>query len=207
LCAAAAILPARSSVAEALPNLGANIKQSSVSGLSSGAFMAVQIEVAHSGDIVGSGIVAGGPYACAESASAQAFPFWPTAVAQNAAQALYRCMKTDWGAPDPAASVKRAKELAAAGDIDPLDDVKDDNVYLFSGNEEATVTRPVVEAAKRFFERSASSAATSPSSRDKAATPSLPRRAVLPAAFRPRLTSATATTTRPRRSSPGSTAR
>ena len=129
-----------------------DIKQSSVSGLSSGAFMAVQIEVAHGSDIVGAGIVAGGPYACAESASAQAFPFWPTAVAQNAAQALYRCMKTDWGAPDPAASVKRAKELAAAGDIDPLDDVKDDNVYLFSGNEDATVTRPVVEAAKRFFE-------------------------------------------------------
>jgi poly(3-hydroxybutyrate) depolymerase len=152
LCAAAAVLPARSSVAESLPNLGASIKQSSVSGLSSGAFMAVQIEVAHGSDIVGAGIVAGGPYACAESASAQAFPFWPTAVAQNAAQALYRCMKTDWGAPDPAASVKRAKELAAAGDIDPLDDVKDDNVYLFSGNEDATVTRPVVEAAKRFFE-------------------------------------------------------
>ncbi|HKA99650.1 MAG TPA: poly(3-hydroxybutyrate) depolymerase, partial [Methyloceanibacter sp.] len=152
LCAAAGFLPARSSVAESLPNLGANIKQSSVSGLSSGAFMAVQIEVAHSSDIVGAGIVAGGPFACAESASAQAFPFWPTAVAQNAAQALYRCMKTDWGAPDLAASVKRAKELAVAGDIDPIDDVKDDNVYLFSGNEDATVTRPVVEAAKRFFE-------------------------------------------------------
>ena len=103
LCAAAGFLPARSSVAESLPNLGANIKQSSVSGLSSGAFMAVQIEVAHGSDIVGAGIVAGGPFACAESASAQAFPFWPTAVAQNAAQALYRCMKTDWGEPDPAA--------------------------------------------------------------------------------------------------------
>jgi poly(3-hydroxybutyrate) depolymerase len=152
LCSAAAVDPARSLVAEALPSLGASIKQSSVSGLSSGAFMAVQLEVAHASDIVGAGIVAGGPYACAESASAQAFPFWPTAVAQNAAQAPYRCMKTDWGAPDPAASVKRAKELAAAGDIDPLDDVKDDNVYLFSGDEDATVTRPVVEAAKRFFE-------------------------------------------------------
>jgi len=42
-------------------------------------------------------------------------------------------MKTDWGEPDPAASVKRAKELAAAGDIDPLDDLKDDNVYSSPG--------------------------------------------------------------------------
>src|SRR5262245_28910955 len=65
LCAAAGFLPARSSVAESLPNLGANIKQSSVSGLSSGAFT-VQIEVAHASDIVGVGIVAGGPFACAE---------------------------------------------------------------------------------------------------------------------------------------------
>ncbi len=152
LCAAAGPTPTRSFTAEALPNLGAAINQSSVSGLSSGAFMAVQIEVAHASDIVGAGIVAGGPFACAESASAQAFPFWPTAVAQNAAQALYRCMKTDWGEPDPAASVKRAKELAEAGDIDPLSDLKDDNVYLFSGNKDETVTRPVVLAAARFFE-------------------------------------------------------
>jgi len=70
LYAAAGFLPARSSVAESLLKLGANIKQSSVSGLSSGAFMAVQIEVAHASDIVGAGIVAGGPFACAESASA-----------------------------------------------------------------------------------------------------------------------------------------
>ena len=32
-------------------------------------------------------------------------------------------------------SAKRAKELAEAGEIDPLDGLKADNVYLFSGNE------------------------------------------------------------------------
>lgn len=153
LATAAWLEPARSLAIEGLPSLGANIKQSSVSGLSSGAFMAVQLEVAHATDIMGAGVVAGGPFACAESAAAQAFPFWPTAVAQNAAQALYRCMKTEWGEPDPEASVKRAKELAASGDIDPLSDLKDDNVYLFSGNQDETVERPVVEAARRFFEQ------------------------------------------------------
>lgn len=150
-CAAAGLLSTPSLAAEALPKLGANLTQSSVSGLSSGAFMAVQIQVAHASDIVGAGIVAGGPFACAESAASQAFPFWPTAVAQNAAQGLYRCMKTDWGEPDPAASVSRAKELAEAGAIDPLADLAGDNVYLFSGNEDQTVTRPVVRAAARFY--------------------------------------------------------
>ena len=74
----------RALAAEALPKLGADLAATSVSGLSSGAFMAGQIEVAHSKDIVGAGIVAGGPYACAESPRAGIFPFWPTAVAQNA---------------------------------------------------------------------------------------------------------------------------
>ncbi len=137
--------------ADELPKLGANLAESSVSGLSSGAFMAVQIQVAHSKDIVGAGIIAGGPFACAESAGSRAFPFWPTAVAQNAVQALYRCMKTDWGDPDPAASAARVKELAEAGAIDPVSDLADDNVYLFSGNDDETVTRPVVRAAVSFY--------------------------------------------------------
>ena len=53
--------------AEQLPALGADLSATSVSGLSSGAYMAGQIEVAHSSQIVGAGIVAGGPFACAET--------------------------------------------------------------------------------------------------------------------------------------------
>ena len=53
--------------AEELPPLGVTLSATSVSGLSSGAYMAGQIEVAHSKDIVGAGIVAGGPSACAET--------------------------------------------------------------------------------------------------------------------------------------------
>jgi poly(3-hydroxybutyrate) depolymerase len=149
---AGSILALRPAFADdVLPKLGADLAQSSVSGLSSGAFMAVQIEVAHAKNIVGAGIVAGGPFACAQSAAGEAFPFWPTAVAENAAQALYRCMQTDWGPPDPAASVKRAKDLAEEGAIDPIADVADDRVYLFSGNEDQTVARSVVQAAEGFY--------------------------------------------------------
>jgi len=84
--------PSRAS--EQLPALGADIAETSVSGLSSGAYMAGQIEVAHSSQIVGAGIVAGGPFACAETEASKLVPFWPMAVAQNAQQALYKCMKT-----------------------------------------------------------------------------------------------------------------
>ncbi len=58
---------------------------------------------------------------------------------QNASQAANECMQVDWGAPDADALAKRAKELADAGKIDPLDGLADDKVYLFSGNEDQTV--------------------------------------------------------------------
>ncbi len=96
-----AALATETRAAEELPKLGADLAATSVSGLSSGAYMAGQIQVAHAKDIVGAGIVAGGPYACAESPASRIFPFWPTAVAQNGTQALYQCMKTSLGEPDP----------------------------------------------------------------------------------------------------------
>ena len=40
--------------------------QVSVSGLSSGAFMAVQFEVAFSRTVTGAGVIAGGPYYCSQ---------------------------------------------------------------------------------------------------------------------------------------------
>ncbi|HUU66903.1 MAG TPA: PHB depolymerase family esterase [Methyloceanibacter sp.] len=152
LLAGISIGAASSSAAEALPQLGTELGASSVSGLSSGAYMAGQIEVAHAKDIVGAGIVAGGPFACAETVASRAFPYWPTAVGQNAMQALNSCMKTTMGPPNPDDLAERAKALATDGVIDPLAALASHNVYLFSGNDDQTVTRPVVEAAKRFYE-------------------------------------------------------
>ena len=137
--------------AEELPKLGIALPQTSVSGLSSGAYMAGQLEIAHSKDIVGAGIVAGGPFACAETESSRLFPYGPVVMWQNATQAVNACMKDSWGAPDADRLAKRAKELADEGKIDPLSGLADDKVYLFSGNEDQTVVRPVVEAAKRFY--------------------------------------------------------
>jgi poly(3-hydroxybutyrate) depolymerase len=147
LCVAAAA----SAATEELPKLGVTLPASSVSGLSSGAYMAGQIQLAHSKDIIGAGIVAGGPFACAETASSQLFPYWPIVIWQNASQATNACMKVSWGVPDAEKLAKRAKELAAEGKIDALSGLADDKVYLFSGNEDQTVQRPVVEAAKRFY--------------------------------------------------------
>lgn len=138
--------------ADALPKLGAALSQTSISGLSSGAFMAGQLEIAHSENIVGAGIVAGGPFACAESASARLFPYWATGVAQNAIQAAQSCMKTTLGEPEPEKLLARARDLAEDGDIDPLSALAKHNIYLYSGDKDSTVSRPVVAAAKNFYE-------------------------------------------------------
>ena len=134
-----------------MPKLGADIAATSVSGLSSGAFMAVQIEVAHSKDIKAPASWPEAPYACAETEASRLVPFWPSAVLQNAQQALNQCMQTTSGTPDAKKLAKRAEELAKDDKIDPLAGLTDDNVYLFSGNEDQTVTRPVVEAAAAFL--------------------------------------------------------
>ncbi len=143
--------PGRATAAEALPQLGIELDKTSVSGLSSGAYMAGQIEVAHSKDIVGAGIVGGGPFACAETEASQLFPYWPIVMWQNATQAANECMQVSWGTPDAAKLAAHAKQLADDGKIDSLPGLADDKIYLFSGNEDQTVLRGVVEAAKRFY--------------------------------------------------------
>ena len=59
---------------EALPQLGIDVKQTSASGLSAGAYMAGQLQVAHSSQIIGAALVAGGPYGCAETNSGGVLP-------------------------------------------------------------------------------------------------------------------------------------
>lgn len=144
-------LPLGPSAAAELPRLGIKLNETSVSGFSSGAYMAGQLQVAHSKDIVGAGIVAGGPFACAETDAAKLFAYWPVVIWQNATRAANLCMKVAWGTPDPGKLVGRAKELAAADDIDALEGLADDKVYLFSGEQDATVRREVVIAAKDFY--------------------------------------------------------
>ena len=85
--------------AEPLPRLNVDLLQTTVSGLSSGAYMAGQFHVAFSGEVVGAGIVAGGPYGCAEG---------------RLLTALRRCMSTGLGEPDPI-PVRRGKGSGEVG--------------------------------------------------------------------------------------------
>jgi poly(3-hydroxybutyrate) depolymerase len=120
----------------ALPALAADPNATSVSGLSSGAFMAVQYQVAYSSSVVGAGVVAGGPYYCAAGSLLNAavcmgqVPFLP---------------------PNPALMLLSAEGFASAGQIDPLSSLKNNRIYVFSGTKDTVVYQQAVDATVAFF--------------------------------------------------------
>jgi poly(3-hydroxybutyrate) depolymerase len=126
-----------SGAAERLPGFAAE-PAVTVSGVSSGAFMAVQFHVAHSATVRGAGAIAGGPYDCAQGS------LWT---------ALASCMDPGpWSSvPQPALLAGIARSFAAAGTIDPLERLAGAKVWLFSGTRDETVSPEVVEALRRFY--------------------------------------------------------
>lgn len=127
-----------------LPGFGADIKKTSVSGLSSGAFMTSQLYVVFSDIMVGAGIIAGGPYLCAKS--------WAgNSLLENATTTCMNPLTPSVG-PNTPRLVELTKALAASGDIDPVDNLKDDHLYIFSGKSDKTVTTTVVDQTEAYFE-------------------------------------------------------
>ncbi len=149
-----ALAPGCGPNAQKLPALNADLSQTSVSGLSSGGYMAGQFHVAHSATVIGAAILAAGPYGCAESAGAEAFPFFPAAAAYNLVQAQNGCMAdrlSGVGVLSPERLLRLASALAKDGKIDPLSGLKHAKVYLYTGADDRTVAKTVVEAARNFY--------------------------------------------------------
>lgn len=95
-----------------------------VSGLSSGAYMAQQFHMAYSGVVSGAGIIAGGPYFCAKN---------------QILDALNRCMKTSLGVPRGDESLKEAQRAEGAGEIDSLNNLLHAKIFVLAGTEDKTV--------------------------------------------------------------------
>ena len=138
---------------EKLPALGAKLDATSVSGVSSGAYMAGQFQFAHSRLVVGAAIVAGGPYGCAESIFADVMP-GPGTAFLNLGKAINGCMLDAlkaFGIPNPQQLAAKARRLADQDRIDPIERVVASRVYLFSGKEDRTVVPAIVESAAQFY--------------------------------------------------------
>lgn len=132
------LLPAVVSATQPLPGLGTSTDDVTVSGISSGAYMAVQFQVAYSGIVRGAGIVAGGPYDCARG---------------SVRRALGNCMAPSGEAQPPTAdeTLRAVNQFAAADRIDPAAKLRDDRVWLLTGGNDRTVLPAVMDALDAFY--------------------------------------------------------
>jgi poly(3-hydroxybutyrate) depolymerase len=124
--------------AEKLPALHADPTQISVSGISSGGYMAVQFHVAYSANVAGAGVVAGGPYYCAKN---------------KASIAIKNCMQPDAEAPVTPVEelVTFTRTVEQTGAIDATTNLKNSKVWLFSGRKDELVKQPVMTALHRYY--------------------------------------------------------
>ena len=148
---------------KSLPSLNALPNQTSISGLSSGAFMSAQFHIAYSESLVGAGIVAGGPWNCAQTNPAFTLmpvysavsscmnPCDPMPPFNNAAVTGVSCPAGEPKYPDPEYLYTLATSSEAVGLIDSLENVADDKIYLFSGHSDQTVQTGVVDSAVAFY--------------------------------------------------------
>ena len=111
-----------------LPALGASASVT-VSGLSAGGYMAGQYQVAFSSSVSGAGIVAAGPWGCAQG---------------SINRAIGDCISS--AALDIEPLTANASVLAANSAIDPLTDLADDRVLLFHGASDLIVSDGVGDA-------------------------------------------------------------
>jgi poly(3-hydroxybutyrate) depolymerase len=119
-----------------LPQLAIDPAEVSVSGLSSGGYMAVQMHVAYSATFKrGAGIVAGGPYYCAEG---------------SIVNATGRCMTHAGGIPVNHL-VNLTRNWATSGQIDPVSALTGSRVYLFSGTLDNTVRPAVMDDLQTYY--------------------------------------------------------
>ena len=98
--------------------------------------MAVQFDVAYSSIVKGAGVVAGGPYFCSE----------------GTLSGLDRCMKAT-SPIDVPHLVQITKELATQGAIDPVENLKRQRIWIFSGALDTVVRPPAAKATEGFFKK------------------------------------------------------
>ncbi len=124
-------LPAAATVS--LPAYNVDISQTTVSGISSGGYMTTQFAVAHSAIVKGVGIVAGGPYDCANG---------------SVSQATGDCMS---GSPGAANSINLTNSRAASGLIDATSNLAKQKVHLFRGYNDGVIRQGVTDAVYSYY--------------------------------------------------------
>ncbi|ALS98315.1 PHB depolymerase family esterase [Lacimicrobium alkaliphilum] len=113
-----------------IPELDLNIDTITVSGISSGGYMAGQFHIAHSDWVSGIGVIAGGPYYCARN---------------SIMTALGQCVNKQDKPINLADIETTVKEWEKQNLINPLSDVTGDKVWILHGTEDKKVLAAVTD--------------------------------------------------------------
>ncbi|MDP9390653.1 MAG: PHB depolymerase family esterase [Actinomycetota bacterium] len=112
-----------------------NATSNYVTGISSGGYMATQLQVAHSSRFAGTAIFSAGPYWCALN---------------SVTVALQSC--TAYNVPTPMPVIYETTDrYEAEGKIDPLSNLASNPTYFFHGTLDPTVVRPVADNLADFY--------------------------------------------------------
>ena len=137
-----------------LPQLNIDLQQTTVSGISSGAFMAVQMAVAKSASVRGVAVTAGGPYNCALDAANG----YLVVAGAGSMTSIARCMQGDPSLPAQpitddqlAQMVSTTTAWAQKGKIDPVSNLANQAVWVFHGYNDGIVKLPVSQALLQWY--------------------------------------------------------
>lgn len=124
---------------EKLKSYNVDKKTITISGISSGAFMANQMSIAFSKTFSGSASVAGGIFWCAQG---------------NSQRAQGECMNSAANIRSEV-QIAQAEKLAQAGEIDPLENLAQQQLYIFASPKDAIIKPPssdkLYEFSKKFI--------------------------------------------------------
>lgn len=128
-----------------LPAFHLDLAQTTVSGLSSGAFMAVQFGVAYSSIVKGVGAIAGGPYYCAQGDV-------DIATGKCSCTGLFTlaCDAKPGGTSLPAL-YQATGRYARTGRIDPVEKLSGQRIWLFSGSKDDVVPPAVMQDLLTYY--------------------------------------------------------
>ena len=129
-----------------LPALNIDIEDTSVSGISSGGFMSVQMQVAHSGIIRGAGVVAGGPYYCAQDSVMKA-----TTECSCTGEPTLSCKVADASAAVPEL-VAATRAFHAEGRIDDPAQIARQRVVTVVGGKDTLVPASIIRQLHGYYD-------------------------------------------------------
>ncbi|HET9190132.1 MAG TPA: PHB depolymerase family esterase, partial [Rudaea sp.] len=127
---------AASPAAATLPKLHVDRARVAIAGMSAGAYMAEQAQLAYPEIFRGAALIAGGPYDCAQD---------------SVATAVTTCMKGSPAPPDSAVLATLAQERAAKGEIGPLAKLAGGKVYILHGKQDPVIAESVAHATVDFY--------------------------------------------------------